>query len=105
RRAAARRGHHVSARRAGDDVAGVDVDVVPSLTAPVGTAAPRARDRHGTRRPPTGILRPRTPAVLAHGGRRSDASVSTGVGLLTSSARRRYARRLSPAAWLARIRR
>src|SRR4029453_11106720 len=103
RRAAARRGHHVPARRAGDDVAGVDVDVVPSLTTPVGAAAPRARDRHGTRQPPTRILRPRATAVLAHGGGRSDASLSTGVGLLASSARRRHARRFSPAAWLARI--
>ena len=45
-----------------------------------------------------------TPAVHAHGGGRSDAALSAGVGLLTAGARRRHARRLPPAAWMARVR-
>ena len=72
---------------------------------PDGAAAARGRDRRGARRPSARLLRPREPAVHAHGGGRSDAALSAGVGLLTSGARRRRARRLSPAAWLAGIRR
>ena len=50
------------------------------------------------------IRRPREPAVHANGGGRSDASVSTGVGLLAPGARRRHARRIPSAARMARLR-
>ena len=54
-------------------------------------------------RPPE-YQRSREPALHADGHRRSDASVSAGVGLLAAGARRRRAGRLPPAPRMARLR-
>ena len=88
-RAAARRGHDVSAGRSGDDVAGVDVDLVPAV------AASRTRNG-GSRKRSTScstgvrpIRRSRESAVHPHGDRRSHAAVPACVGLLAAGAGRR----------------